>query len=222
WDLMRVYGTFAREGVKMEPHLLLTVEDHRGQVLWDRGHFADASSPTMARLDRMVRGVLDAPPRVLHEAHAYQMLHLLRAVVHSGTAGRASALGVPVAGKTGTTNAYDTWFVGFTEDILTSVWVGADDNDRPVGSRETGGRVALPIWLRYMQTAIDGRPQGALIGPPPDSIEMHRIDRDLGMASKEGEPGVRLPFVRGTQPTEEAPDRNQKAALRVDDHAINF
>ncbi|MBH25116.1 MAG: hypothetical protein CMH57_11805 [Myxococcales bacterium] len=222
WDLMRVYGTFARRGVRMEPRMLLTVEGPDGRIELDRGHFADASAPTMARLDRLIRSVLDSPERVLHEAHAYQMLHLLRAVVYAGTAGRASALGVPVAGKTGTTNAYDTWFVGFTGDILTSVWVGADDNDRPVGSGETGGRVALPIWLRYMKAAVHERPQQEILGEPPEMIEMHRVDRELGMASQDGEPGISLPFVRGTEPKQEAPDRNQKAALRVDDASTRF
>jgi penicillin-binding protein 1A len=221
WDLARVYGTFARRGVKMEPRLLLTVR--RGdEILEDHGHFADPSEGTAARLDRIVRAAWEPPGRALDETHAYMMLQMLRAVVYAGTGYGATALGVPVAGKTGTTNAYDTWFVGFTESLLTTVWVGADGNERPVGSAESGGRVALPIWLEFMQVALKDRPQGGVIGEVPEGIEIRRVDRALGLLSEEGEPGIDLPFVEGTAPTELAPTRKARDVERVDRLSSEF
>lgn len=221
WDMARVYGTFARRGVRMEPRLLLTVR-RQGEVLEDHGHFADPQAPVLARLDRLVRAGMEPPERIMEETHAYMLLHMLRAVVYSGTAYGATALGVPAAGKTGTTNAYDTWFMGFTESLLTAVWVGADGNERPVGQRESGGRVALPIWLDYMRFALKDRPQGGVTGEIPEGIEIKRIDRELGLLSQTGEPGVDLPFVEGTAPELLAPDRTTRAVERVDRLSSDF
>jgi penicillin-binding protein 1A len=221
WDMARVYGTFARRGVRMEPRVVLTVR-RGGQVLEDRGHFADPQAPALARLDRLVRFGMEPPQRIMEETHAYMLLHMLRAVVYAGTAYGATELGVPAAGKTGTTNAYDTWFMGFTESVLTAVWVGADGNERPVGQRESGGRVALPIWLDYMRFALKDRPQGGVTGEIPEGIEIKRIDRELGLLSQTGEPGVDLPFVEGSAPEQVAPDRTTRAVERVDRLSSDF
>ncbi len=222
WDLLRVYGSFARRGVRMEPQLLLSLRERGGEILEDHGHFADPSAPTLARLDRMVRVAWEPPKRVMNETHSYMLLQMLRAVVYAGTAYSATELGVPVAGKTGTTNAYDTWFVGFTQSLLTTVWVGSDGNDRPVGSRESGGRVALPVWKEYMRYALQDRPQGGITGAVPEGIEIKRIDRGLGLLSKPGEPGVDLPFVEGSAPELYAPDRKERAVERVDRLSTEF
>lgn len=222
WDMTRVYGTFARRGVRMEPQLLLTVKTSDGHIISDKGHFSDASAPTLARFDRLARAAGARPQRVLHPATAYMMLSMLSAVVYGGTAYAATALGVPAAGKTGTTNAFDAWFIGFTQSVVTSVWVGADNNDRALGQRESGGRVALPVWLGYMRHALADRPQEGVVGSPPDSIEVHRVDRESGLLSKQGEPGVDLPFIVGTAPQLFAPDRKEKAVRKADRHASEF
>lgn len=222
WDMVRVYGAFARQGVRMEPHLVLTMQRQDGEVLSDVGHFADPSAPTLARLDRLARAALSPPPRVLRPSTAYMMLSMLRAVVYAGTAYAATALGVQVAGKTGTTNAFDAWFIGFTRSLVTSVWVGADNNDRALGRRESGGRVALPVWMRYMGAALADRPQGALQGEPPEDVELHRIDRGSGFKVRPGEPGVDLPFRAGTAPTQFAPIRQERDAQRVDRISSEF
>lgn len=222
WDMLKVYGTFARRGFRFEPTVLVTVINRDGEVIEDRGAFADAAAPTLARLDRMIDHAFERPERALSDEVAYQMLHLLRAVVYAGTAYAASALGIPVAGKTGTTNAYDAWFVGFSASVVSAVWVGADGNDRPLGAQETGGRIALPVWMDLMRVALDGRRQGGLIGEQPDGIEIKRIDREFGLLSQQGEPGVDLPFQVGTAPAQEAPDRTFKGASKVDRESINF
>ena len=84
---------------------------------------------------------------------AYTRDVLLQAVVEEGTAQSAKELKRPVYGKTGTTNDYtDAWFIGFDDRLVVGVWVGRDDHT-PIGSKETGARAALPIWIEFMKKA---------------------------------------------------------------------
>jgi penicillin-binding protein 1A len=220
WDMARVYGTFARRGVRMEPRMALTIRGRTGAVVHDVGHYADPSASSVARWARLARA--QPVDRPLGDRHAFMLLQMLRAVVYGGTAYAATELGVPAAGKTGTTNAYDAWFIGFTQSVVTVVWSGADGNERPLGKRESGGRVALPSWLRYMTAILDGRKQGDLVGEVPEGIEIRRVDRELGLLAKPGEPGIDLPFIVGTAPERFAPDRKEKEVKRVDRVASEY
>ncbi len=98
-------------------------------------------------------------PRAIDERVAWQMVSMMRDVVQRGTGTAARALKRDdVGGKTGSTNDYrDAWFVGFGGDLVTTVWVGRDDN-RSLGRREYGGRAALPIWIDYMGVALEDQP----------------------------------------------------------------
>jgi penicillin-binding protein 1A len=90
---------------------------------------------------------------------ARTMVAMLADVVNFGTAVGAKALGRPSAGKTGTTNDFtDAWYIGFTPQLTTGVWVGFDDKQKSLGRSETGARAALPIWLEFMQGALAGMP----------------------------------------------------------------
>jgi penicillin-binding protein 1A len=91
---------------------------------------------------------------------------MLRDVVKSGTATRANALGrSDLAGKTGTTNdGKDVWFNGYTATIAATTWIGFD-NPASLGSKETGGDAALPMWMSFMHEALKGVPQQALVVP---------------------------------------------------------
>ena len=98
---------------------------------------------------------------------AYLMTTLLQEVINSGTGVRAKELGRPAAGKTGTTNdETDTWFIGFTPQLLTGVWIGFDSK-KHLGKGETGGHTALPVWLSYMKQALADKPI-AQFEPPAD------------------------------------------------------
>jgi penicillin-binding protein 1A len=91
---------------------------------------------------------------VLSEDVVNELKEMLGAVVMRGTASRARSLGVPVFGKTGTTNDYtDAWFVGFDDNLVVGVWVGRDDH-RPIGNKETGSAAALPIWIEFMKQVM--------------------------------------------------------------------
>lgn len=143
------------------------------------------------------------PNQLMNPSTAYIMTTLLQGVIEEprGTGGRAKALGRPVAGKTGTTNGYyDAWFVGYTADIATGVWVGFDQ-ETTLGRGEVGGKSALPIWLEYMKFAHEGLPIKSF--PVPEGIVFANIDNESGkLATANSDQVVRQAFLEGTEPSE--------------------
>ena len=128
---------------------------------------------------------------------AYLMTSLLESVIQDGTGSRAKALRRPVAGKTGTTDQFvDAWFMGYTADLLTGVWVGFDD-ERSLGENEAGSRAALPIWVGFMSKAAQERPVKEFL--VPEGIECMQIDPTTGELSSEGEAILEC-FKEGTGP----------------------
>jgi len=147
------------------------------------------------------------PPAFALPAHgtrpdvAFVLTGLMRQVIESGTGMAARALARPVAGKTGTAQEHrDAWFVGFTPDLVSGVWVGFDDH-APLGARETGAGAALPPWLSFMQAALGDRPPVDF--QPPPGIELVRIDPASGALAREGQADA-LPaaFLAGTVPAQ--------------------
>jgi penicillin-binding protein 1A len=125
----------------------------------------------------------------------------MEGVVQEGTATRLRALGRPVAGKTGTTNDFkDAWFVGFTPDLVAGVFIGYDD-PRSMGSGSTGGQLAAPIFLEFMQQALNDKP--AVDFRVPEGIKLIPIDKNSGRRVSGSGPGVILEaFKPGTAPGE--------------------
>ncbi len=159
---------------------------------------------TIARLESggLELPLRSAPPlRIARPDTTYLVTSMLRSVVNEGTAASARGLGFShdAAGKTGTTNDLrDAWFVGFTPDLLTAVWVGLDDN-QPVGL--SGSQAALPIWTRFMMAALAGRPSTGF-APPPD-VMFVTIDRDTGKLAQPACPRIiSEAFLAGTAPAE--------------------
>jgi penicillin-binding protein 1A len=117
---------------------------------------------------------------------------MLEEVIQFGTGVQAKSLGRPAAGKTGTTQDYtDAWFIGFTPQITSGVWVGFDDKQISLGKKETGARAALPIWLEFMQGALTGMPplDFANVVPLEQEARDHRIMVDTpDTAPTEDEP----------------------------------
>ncbi len=202
WDMVNVYATFALRGLQPRTAFVKRVEDRDGKILEDRTAFNDPWAPTGPKLDGMLRTLFEPRTRRINTDTAYLMQTLLRGVVESGTGGPAQKLGKPAGGKTGTTDAYDAWFVAFTESLVTGVWVGADLNDRRLGSGETGGKAALPIWLSFMQKALDGVDQREFTAEPPPGIEVAAIDYGTGLLAAPGRRSISLPFKSGTVPNE--------------------
>ncbi|MCS6945019.1 MAG: penicillin-binding protein 1A [Sutterellaceae bacterium] len=153
WQLMAAYAVFASGGYRVQPYLITRVTDASGRTLMEvapRKPFSEAD-------------------RVLDARTAYVMDSLLRDVTRVGTAARAAVLKRgDLAGKTGTTNdSHDAWFAGYGGGLVGVSWVGFDQ-PRPLGERETGGGLALPIWIGYMATALKDRAERWL--PMPDGV----------------------------------------------------
>ncbi|HBG49360.1 MAG TPA: hypothetical protein DDW90_07655 [Cyanobacteria bacterium UBA9971] len=134
-DMATAYGVFANGGVKVEPYAVERVETITGNIVY--------------QANNNYKRIIDV------KTVAY-MVEMLKQVIKQGT-GRASAIGRPSAGKTGTTDSYrDAWFMGFTPDIVTGVWVG-NDNNTTNGSL-TGGTIPAIIWRNYMKAVTKDKP----------------------------------------------------------------
>ncbi len=157
WELLRAYTVFAKGGNLCEFRYISKIVDKEGKTIYEN------KEPLCIN--------------VLDNSTAETMLFMLRKVVESGTGRRALILKRPAAGKTGTTNEFrDAWFLGFTPNIATGVYVGFDDH-KSIGNREPGARAALPIWIDYMKEAVKEYPfkmfppYTELINPPKEDSE---------------------------------------------------
>lgn len=150
WQMLAGYAVFATGGYRVQPYLISRVTEANGRVLMQ-------AQPVKAG---------DESQRVLDARNAFIMDSLLRDVARYGTAARATSLKrSDVAGKTGTTNdSHDAWFAGYGGGIVAVGWMGFDQ-PRPLGERETGGGLVLPIWLSYMNVALKDRPETIMTMP---------------------------------------------------------
>src|SRR3954447_4905511 len=179
-ELTAAYTAFPNLGTRVEPYLLTAVRDREGKQLFAQ----DAESKKVA----------DAAP-------VYVMHTLLRGVVQRGTASRLKRYGLGyVAGKTGTTNDYrDAWFVGYTPDMVTSVWVGFD-HGAPLSP--SPAEAAIPVWGAYMSAIphVHGEPVA------PKGVTFRDIDPETGMLWRDDCPGpFHEVFLDGTAPTHSCP-----------------
>ncbi|OZI32112.1 penicillin-binding protein [Bordetella genomosp. 10] len=154
-QLAGAYSVFANGGYRITPYLIDKVTDSSGKVVMQ-------SKPLVAG---------DSAARAIDPRTAFVMDDMLRGVATYGTAARARAVlkRSDIAGKTGTTNeSVDAWFSGYTPSLEATAWLGYDQ-PKSLGSRETGGGVALPIWLSYMQEVLKGVPEQKQ-RPKPDGL----------------------------------------------------
>jgi penicillin-binding protein 1A len=174
-ELTSAYGTLANQGVWLPPTTIRYVTDPQGKLLEEHvPEGREAVSPEVA----------------------YVITHMMRGVVERGTGTAAKPLGRPVAAKTGTTNDYsNAWFIGFTPRMATGVWVGYD-RPRSLGTEETGGRLAAPIWTAYMLKALGDSPRDEFA--VPDKVVIMPVDLD---PSNECVRPVTMAFVKGTEPS---------------------
>ncbi|MBW2724855.1 MAG: PBP1A family penicillin-binding protein [Deltaproteobacteria bacterium] len=246
-ELTSAYAVFPNRGRRVIPRFITKVTDRKGNILLEDVplgpvpppllrplEFADGgeqeSSDETAESDGELQlGIGDGYPdaeiiptnQVISEAAAYLMCDLLQAVVKDprGTGWRLRKLGRPLGGKTGTTNDQkDAWFMGFSPDIVTGVWVGNDDST-VLGWGETGSRAAAPIWVDYMEAALKQRP--VLNFQEPEHIVTVRVDRNNGLIADLATADAYFqPFLEGTEPTETSMTRKSagdtERAIRED------
>ena len=185
WQMLRGYSVFANGGYRIEPYLVQEIRDDAGNVL--------------ARVDPPVAG--ETAERAIDERNAYLMDSIMKDVVRRGTATKAMVLKRnDLAGKTGTTNDYvDAWFCGYQPTLVTVAWIGFD-KPRNLGSGETGGHAALPMWINYMRKALEGVPESF----PKAPEGLIRI-QPAGSATEEMIYKENLPDVPAEAPAEAKP-----------------
>jgi penicillin-binding protein 1A len=210
-ELTSAYGVFPNKGKRLIPRFIRRVTDRDGQVLLENVPLGTPPPPVVKPLQVPGQPADDGYPdseilptdRIISEADAFLMCDLMKAVVLEGTGRRAQRLGGHLGGKTGTTNEYaDAWFMGFSPDVVTGVWVGHDTNNQ-LGYGESGAIAALPAWIDVMEAVMATRPVRDF--DVPDSIVFQRIDRSTGLlADERTEDAYFQPFLEGTAPTETA------------------
>lgn len=204
-EMARAYGVFANGGYLIEPYFIARVEDQKGEITEyaNRTMLCPECTPSTERFTDLDFGILYDPrysKRVLSPENTFLMNELMRSVIRTGTGRGALSLGrKDLAGKTGTTNNFrDAWFSGFNRDVVTSVWIGFD-TPRDLGTRESGARAALPIWIDYMEVALQGKPEKAL--QIPENIIRAWVHKDTGEAVAVDDPkGLEEYFMMGTEP----------------------
>ena len=200
-EVANAFAVFANGGYRVTPHFISRIEGPEGELIYQAPAIAmceDCDPATTEELENEIvinsdsgsgeievelepAGEVQAP-RVIEARNAYIMQSIMREVVSRGTARKAAEAleRRDLAGKTGTTNnQLDAWFSGFNDYYVSSAWVGSDQLD-PLGRGESGGVVALPMWISFMGSVMDGLPE--VLPAEPAGITTVRID------AKSGEP----------------------------------
>ena len=175
--MAEAYTAFANQGKRIKPRIITSINNSWNEPLVTfEPDIQEAISPQ----------------------NAYIMSYLLKEVILAGTGSKARVLGRPMGGKTGTSNdERDAWFIGFTPHLVTSVYVGYDNN-APMGRSEYGGKAALPIFINYRQVVDPLYPPDDFV--VPSGITTARIDSASGYENGEGGQSVSIPFIQGTVP----------------------
>ena len=191
-DIVAAYGAFANGGTLVAPRMVRSVQSADGQELW--------SSKAETK-------------EVLTPEVAAQASEMLKGPTTRGTAADALRLGRPTIGKTGTTDDYtDAWFIGATPSVAAGAWLGYDQR-QSLGRGETGSRAALPIWLRFMDEGLAGRPSEEF--PRPQGMETATLDLATGLRGGPElgcEKTFAAPFPEGKAPQKSCTTRDHLRA----------
>ena len=222
-DLATAWASFANGGHKVNAHLIQRIVDSDGNIIYEafpktvcrecaadpieeiitEGDKTDIWSEDIFSIPVKLKrelGLLepkDYPKanKIIDDRVAFIIDSMLQDVIKKGTGAKARVLRrSDIAGKTGTTNGpNDAWFSGYNPDIITTTWVGFDQN-KPLGNREYGGSAALPIWINFMREALKKSTPKARIQPP--GVVTVKIDPETGQRAKYGDPDAIFEYFR--------------------------
>lgn len=210
-EITRAYGVFAARGVLFDSVFVTRVVDREGNIIYS---YEDSK--------------LSRAEEVISEKSAFVMANMMKGVVEYGTGYRVKAIGRPVAGKTGTSNdQMDGWFVGYTPEWACGAWVGFDQK-KTIGKKETGGQVAAPIWLyfmeeflnyrdeiKYQQLVEEAKEEASRLGiehrtpeklkpldfPVPEGVDPYLVNKQTGLLTDNSDPRAFTEyFINGTEP----------------------
>ncbi|MBI1239661.1 MAG: PBP1A family penicillin-binding protein [Alphaproteobacteria bacterium] len=202
--LTSAFAVFANGGRRVEPTFIDRVQNRSGETIYRHDDRACAEC-NADQWQGQEEPALSSPGKdVLDARTAYQVVSLLQGVVQYGTGTAVKDVGVPLAGKTGTTNdEKDAWFIGFAPDLVAGVYIGFDQ-PRPMGRGETGGAVAAPVFRDFMKVAVGTRPAIPFRIPP--GIELIRVNRKTGLTTSADDPYAILEAFKAGETPESGTD----------------
>jgi penicillin-binding protein 1A len=201
-DMTAAYAKLVNGGKYIRPTFVDRIQDRYGRTIFRHDQRPCAECGALVRWNGQLAPKLpDHRQQIADMRHVYQMVSILSGVVERGTGVRLRSLHRPMGGKTGTTNdSKDAWFIGFTPDLVAGVYVGFDQ-PQPLGKRETGSSVALPVFKTFMEDALEGVPPKPF--RVPSGVRMVRINAETGQRAKSGDESVIWEaFTTGSEPDE--------------------
>jgi len=153
-QITNAYSTFVNGGKKTNPILIERIQDRRGKTIYNSDKRECVGCDKFSETETLVPYIRDNYKQVISKETAYQILSILEGTIQRGTGKNLRDLNVPLAGKTGTTNDnYDAWFIGATSNLIVGVYIGFD-SPKTLGRYETGAKVALPIFKKFVRQAL--------------------------------------------------------------------
>jgi penicillin-binding protein 1A len=196
------YAQLVNGGKKISPTLIDRIQDRRGKTVLIHDKRQCQKCGTLIKWDEQETPLLpDIREQIADPRKAYQVVSMMEGVVKRGTGIRINALGKPLAGKTGTTNeSRDTWFIGFSPDLVVGVFAGFDE-PATLGRKETGSSIAVPIFKSFMEEALKDTPARPFRVPP--GVRNVQINAETGARAKPGDERIIWEaFLTGTEPTD--------------------
>ena len=188
-DLTAAYAIFANGGYKVEPYLIDRITSSKGEILLQ-------AKPSQAPDEQQEISADVLAPRVISAETAFLMNTALQNVIQHGTASAARVLNrQDIAGKTGTTNnQIDAWFAGYNRDLVVTTWIGFDS---PQPLHEYAAGLALPVWIDFMKTALQGKPEHSFTEPP--GIVSLGINPDNGLRARPNQVNTITEYFMNTE-----------------------
>lgn len=199
--MVSAFAVFANGGKAIKPSMIDRIQDRYGKTIFRHDERGCEGCSATGWLEQEEPELVDNRDQVLDPMTAYQITSMMEGVVQRGTATNIKDIGFPVAGKTGTTNEEkDAWFVGYTPDLVTGIYIGFDQ-PKPMGKGMTGGQLSAPVFKEFMQAALKDRPHPEFRAPA--GMTLIAIDRKTGMRAFGKGPGVIVEaFKPGTGPAD--------------------
>ena len=192
------YAMLDNGGKRITPSLIDRVQGRDGKTIFKADQRPCEGCTNIEWNHQAMPVIPDTREQISDPVSTFQMVEMLEGVVQRGTGTAVKAVGKPLAGKTGTTNDWqDAWFVGFSPDLAAGVYVGYDD-PAFLGSDETGGHLAAPIFRDFMLVALKDAPPTEFRTPP--GVQMVRVNPETGEPAGPGQPGILAGYKAGTEP----------------------
>ena len=212
YRMVTAYSMLVNGGKSVKPTVIDRIQDRYGKTIYQHDQRPCERCQQVAWSGQSVPRLEDQRDQVVDPGTAYQIVSMLEGAVLRGTGTSMRSVGIPLAGKTGTTNeSRDAWFIGMTPDMVVGAYIGFD-TPRSLGPRETGGRVALPAVKRFFEQVVDDT-----VNVPfriPSSIRLVRVNRKSGLLTTPDDPRMILEaFKPGTEPTSSRPQQR----IRIED-----